>query len=319
MFFISDWYILPAVFLLDFLLGDPLWLPHPVRWMGKGIAHFELLFRDKIPSPRWSGLFFALFLVSMTWLFSILLLAMARSLDPLFGKLVEILLIYYAVAAFSLKNSAMDVYLALKNNGLEAAKEKVSRIVGRDVESLDREGVVRATVETVGENLVDGVISPLFWAAVGGAPLAMTYRMINTLDSMVGYKNEKYRDFGMASARIDDLANWIPARLSVPVIALAAFFAKLPWKQAFETGFAEGKNHASPNSGYPEAAFAGALGVRLGGYSYYGRVLVEKPWIGQAFGAVVDDDVKRACRLLLIASLMAIFMAMGIAHAMSMV
>lgn len=318
MFSISDWYILPAAFLLDFLLGDPLWLPHPVRWMGRGIERFEPLFRDKIKHTVWAGLFFALCLIFTTWFFSVLILAMAQSLHPILGKLFEIILIYYAMAAFSLKKSAMDVYHAMKKSGVESARVYLSRIVGRDVERLDREGVSRATVETVGENLVDGVIAPLFWAAVGGAPLAMAYRMINTLDSMVGYKNEKYRDFGMASARIDDLANWFPARVSIPVIALAAFLIRLPWKQALETGWTQGRNHASPNSGYPEATFAGALGVCLGGPNYYGRELVDKPWIGQDFGAAKDDDVKQACRLLVMSSLVTVVMTMGLGHAMTM-
>lgn len=318
MLLISEWYILPAAFLLDFLLGDPLWLPHPVRWMGKAIEKFQPIFRQKYENKKTAGFLFALTLIVATWFIGSLLLTAARVFDPFLGKTIEIMMIYYTISAFSLKTAAMAVYNALITEGLEAARKKLSHIVGRDTERLDKDAVVRAGVETVAENLVDGVIAPLFWAAVGGAPLAMAYKMINTLDSMVGYKNEEFMDFGMVSARTDDVANFVPARLSVPIIAVSAFFLKISWKRALDTGFKEGRNHTSPNAGYPEAAFAGALGVRLGGPNFYENVRVEKPWIGASFGPVEQEDLKKACRLMLVSSAFGVFMAMALAHVMSL-
>lgn len=317
MLFISDWYILPAAFLLDYLLGDPLWLPHPVRLMGKGIEKLEPRFRAMIQNTKFAGFFFALTLIVSTWVLCALTLILVRTVHPLLGKFIEIIMVYYAISTFSLKKAAMDVYHALMEQGLDAAKQKLSHIVGRDVEPLDREGVLRASVETVAENLVDGVISPLFWAGVGGAPLAMAYKMINTLDSMVGYKNDDYVDFGMASAKTDDLANYIPARFSVPIIALAAYLMKFPWKSVLETGWRDGRNHSSPNAGFPEAAFAGAMGVRLGGPSLYDGILVDKPYIGETFSPVEDKDLNAACRLMVVSSVVSIIMAMTIAHMMS--
>ncbi|MCP4219427.1 MAG: cobalamin biosynthesis protein CobD, partial [bacterium] len=192
------------------------------------------------------------------------------------------------------------------------AKGKLSYIVGRDVENLSEDGIAGAALETVAENLVDGVVAPLFYAAIGGAPLAMAYKMVNTLDSMVGYKNEKYLHFGKASARIDDLLNYIPARLSIPVIGLAAQFLAGRGKDAIVTAIREGRNHSSPNAGYPEAAFAGTLGVRLGGPNYYDGVLVEKPYIGKKFGIVRAGHIKKACDLMILSSFLWLIVLCGL-------
>jgi adenosylcobinamide-phosphate synthase len=197
----------------------------------------------------------------------------------------------------------LEVRRSLKLNRLQEARAGLASIVGRDVAELKEDGIARAAVETVGENLVDGVVSPLFYAAIGGAPLAMAYKMINTLDSMIGYKNETYRHFGKVAARMDDVANYIPARLAVPVVALAAqMLSKSGWP-AWQTAVAEGSNHSSPNAGYPEAAFAGALGVKLGGPNYYAGHLVTKPYIGIMFGQVSPNHIKRACDLMFLSAL----------------
>jgi len=178
-------------------------------------------------------------------------------------------------------------------------------IIGRDVASLSANGVKRGCVETVAENLVDGVIAPLFFAAIGGAPLAVAYKMVNTLDSMVGYKNERYVLFGKASARMDDIANYIPARLSVPVIALAAQLLAGKGRVALTTAVAEGGNHSSPNAGYAEAAFAGVLGVRLNGPNYYSGERVDKPWLGIRFSRETDiRHIRQACDLMFLSSLL---------------
>jgi adenosylcobinamide-phosphate synthase len=293
---------LPAAFLLDLILGDPRWLPHPIRWMGKWIEKWEPRFRQFPMDLSTSGALFALSLVFGTWFITWILLQISHLMHEPFYTGLQIILIYFCLSVRSLQTSAMDVYRALRSETLSDAKERLSLIVGRDVQSLDSKGVVRAAVETVAENLVDGVLSPLFFAAIGGAPLALAYKMVNTLDSMVGYKDEKYLQFGKCSARIDDIANFIPARLSVPVISLAAFFFKDRFEQTFMTAILDGEKHHSPNAGYPEAAFAGALGIRLGGPNTYQGRLVEKPYIGERFGECQVNHIWQACDLMVLSA-----------------
>ncbi|MDD2388511.1 MAG: adenosylcobinamide-phosphate synthase CbiB [Desulfobacterales bacterium] len=296
-------YVLPAVFVLDLLLGDPPEWPHPVRWMGRAISAVEPDFRGIPIKPTISGGLFALFLILCTWVATYLILKVAYLIHPVLKIMIEMVLIYFCISIRSLEKAAMVVSAALSQNKLDDARQKVSLIVGRDVKSLDENGVARASVETVAENLVDGIISPLFFAAIGGAPLAMAYKMVNTLDSMVGYKNETYREFGTVSARIDDILNYLPARLSVPLIALAAQLINRKGAVSFKTAWKEGANHSSPNSGYSEAAFAGALGVKLGGPNFYHGILVTKPFIGEDFGETGTAHIKRACDLMLLSSI----------------
>ncbi len=294
--------ILPAAFVLDFFLGDPPFLPHPIRWMGRAIAGLEPVFRRISDSLTLSGGLFAVFLISFSWGVSYFFIALGKSVHPMLGYLVEIILIYYAISSMSLEKAAMDVFDSLNENKLDDAKQKVAMIVGRDVTQLDSEGVARATVETVAENLVDGVLSPLFYAAIGGAPLAMAFKMVNTLDSMVGYKNETYKEFGKASAKIDDVFNFLPARLSVFIISAGALILSKRGRVSFNTAVKEGADHASPNAGYPEAAFAGALGIKLGGPNIYHGELVSKPYIGKSFGPVKENHIIKACDLMLLSS-----------------
>ncbi len=301
---ITPWYILPAALVLDMILGDPRWLPHPVRWMGRAIDLFEPEFRKLSSNHIMAGGFFAIFLISGTWLLTFAVVRLAGSVAPWVGMLVQVILIYYCLSARSLEKAAMDVARSLGRKDLTRARQQVAMIVGRDVQALDAGGVARATFETVAENLVDGVISPLFFAALGGAPLAMAYKMINTLDSMVGYKNEAYMAFGKVSARIDDVANFVPARLSVFVIGFAAQLLAGNGRFTVKTAWREGARHSSPNAGYSEAAFAGALGVKLGGPNYYHGHLVGKPYIGQGFGPVETDHIKKGCELMLISSML---------------
>jgi len=243
--------ILPAAFLLDLIAGDPLFLPHPIRWMGKAIELLEPAFRKFSKHLAVSGTLFALFLISSAWAISFIIVVIAGKLHPIFGIVIEIVLIYWCISVRSLKQSAMEVDRSLMDNRIDEAKAKVSLIVGRDVEKLTESGIVKATIETVAENLVDGVISPLFFAVIGGAPLAIAYKMVNTLDSMVGYKNEKYIHFGKAAARIDDVANFIPARLSVTIISLAAQILSRKGLNAFKTATLEGKNHYNNKGNCP--------------------------------------------------------------------
>lgn len=300
----TSWYILPAAFALDIMLGDPRFLPHPVRWMGLAIERLEPPLRRIRIDLTFSGALLAAVLILGTWLLAFLVLATAHRVHPLFKVVLEVILIYYCISIRSLDDAAMEVKQCLQQNKLQAAREKVAMIVGRDINNYKEEGLARATVETVAENLVDGVTAPLFFAAIGGAPLALAYKMTNTLDSMVGYKNETYREFGRAAARIDDAANYVPARLSVLFIAAAAQLARQKGLAALKIGFRDGRKHTSPNAGYAEAAFAGALEVRLGGPGTYHGARIEKPYLGKEYRAVATDDIPRACRLMVIASLL---------------
>jgi len=298
------WQVLLAALALDLLLGDPAWLPHPIRWMGKAIAWFEPHFRKMPLSLIFSGTLFAIFLFLMTWATAFILSSAVHRVYPLLGSCVDILLIYFSISIRSLERAAGDVLGSLRHGSLAEARNKVGFIVGRDTRYLNQGGVAGATVETVAENFVDGVVSPLFFACIGGAPLAMAFKMASTLDSMVGYKNKTYAAFGKASARLDDLLNFIPARISIPLISLTAQLLAGRGRIALMTALREGAHHASPNAGYPEAAFAGALGVKLNGPNYYHGKRVSKPFIGKAFGAVRTDHIQKACDLMLLAALL---------------
>jgi adenosylcobinamide-phosphate synthase len=295
-------YTLPAAFLMDILLGDPEYLPHPIRWMGTAIEILEPRFRKLPLKPALCGLLFALSLACGTWVLTGLSLRVAHALHPILRLGLEIICIYYCISARSLDDAAMEVSRCLQRNNLRRAKEKVARIVGRDVDNYKKGDVARAVVETVAENLVDGVISPLFFAAIGGAPMAMAYKMINTLDSMVGYKNEKYLLFGKGSARMDDIFNYIPSRLSIPIIALASQLLSAKGARAFNTALKEGAHHSSPNAGLPEAAFAGALAVKLNGPNSYNGRIIDKPYIGVRFGKTGIRHIKKACDVMMLSS-----------------
>ncbi len=312
MFSDSIIYTILAAYILDIILGDPRRLPHPVVLMGNAISFFEPIFRALIKNQFIAGLFFALFLICSAWVIAFGVINTAHTIHPFAGIAANVVLMFFCLSARTLERAASEVKNAFNNSssdkGLEAARFKVSMIVGREVKYLDETGVVKAAVETVAENFVDGFLSPIFFAVVGGVPAAVAYKMINTLDSMVGYKNDKYILFGRASARIDDIANFIPARISVVIISTAAALLSLKRGiSSLKTAFYEGREHKSPNSGYPEAAFAGALQVKLGGANYYHGTLVEKPYIGKLFGNPAIGTITMACELMLFSSLISIF------------
>jgi len=307
-----SWYILPTAFALDIMLGDPRYLPHPVRWMGKAIERLEPHFRRFHINLTFSGALYAVVLILGTWLLAFLVLAAAHRVHPFLNTLLEIILIYYCISTRSLDDAAMEVEKCLSQKKIQAARKKVAMIVGRDIDSYKEDGLARATVETVAENLVDGVTAPLFFAAIGGAPLALAYKMTNTLDSMVGYKNPTYQQFGKASARIDDVLNYLPARLTVPVIALAAEILSDCGERSLTTAVCEGANHTSPNAGFPEAAFAGALALKLNGPNYYNGKLVDKPYIGVRFGESSSGHIKKACDIMMLSSFLWLLLLMGV-------
>ena len=295
----SAGYILVAAFLLDLFLGDPRKLPHPVVGMGKAISFFEPRFRRVFKNPLTAGIFFALFLVVAVYLLAWMSIRWAGWIHPLVGTGVQAVLLFFCFSVKGLKDAAIAVAAPLSSGDLATAREKVGMIVGRETQHLDQAGVTRAAVETVAENLVDGFLAPLFWAVILGVPGALAYKMVNTLDSMVGYRNDRYLLFGRASARLDDAANFIPARLSVLIIAAAAaVLPRMSGAGALRVGMSEGRRHKSPNAGFPEAAFAGALKIRLGGPSIYHGRQVDKPFIGSAFDDPDISIVHQACRLM---------------------
>lgn len=294
--------LLPAV-ALDLLLGDPHWMPHPVRWMGRTISGLEPLLRRLFPKTpggeRGAGIVLALALPTLFGGGSALILWGLGQVSPWLSWVVQLWFTYQLLAARSLQTESMAVYYPLKAHDLEGARRAVSRIVGRDTQALDETGVAKAAVETVAENTCDGVTAPLIFLFLGGLPAGMAYKAVSTLDSMVGYKNDKYRFFGWASARLDDLLNFIPARLSGLLLCLgAALLPGCSGRRAWTIFWRDRRKHASPNSAHTEAACAGALGVRLAGdASYFGKV-VHKPTLGDPVRPVEPEDIPRACRLM---------------------
>jgi adenosylcobinamide-phosphate synthase len=295
-----EYQILIAI-LLDQLLGDPRWLPHPVRIIGAACTGCERLTRALLP-PFAAGICSVALILGLTGATTWGMLAGATLLHPWLGSLVSILLLYTTIAPRDLVRHSTEVYTPLAAGDLPEARRRVGMIVGRDTAALDEAGVARAAVESVAESMVDGVTAPLFFAVLGGPMGAMLYKAINTMDSMFGYKNERYRAFGWAAARLDDLANFIPARISSLMIPAAAFLLRLDAKGALFILLRDRRKHASPNSGHTEAAVAGALGVQLGGPSpYFGR-MVEKPTLGEAVRSIEPQDILRANRLMLLSS-----------------
>jgi len=300
------WLILPSFVILDLLLGDPDKPFHPIRWMGNTIEYLEPVFRKRINGDQLAGILFVVILVSGTWFLTNSILSLAKLVSHQFAVMFEVVILFYTLSIHSLVHSGMTVYEHLKKREIEKARIAVSMIVGRDTQNLDNKGLVRATIETLGENFVDGIVSPLLFAAIGGAPLAMVFKMISTLDSMVGYKNDQYRHFGTAAARLDDIANWIPARLSLIFIDIGARLSGFSCDNAWKTAINEGSHHPSPNAGYPEAAFAGALGVRLNGPNVYQGKVIHKPYIGKEFEDPEVVHILQACCLVFMSSLIAV-------------
>ncbi len=296
-----------AAFALDLLLGDPRQWPHPVRWMGTAATKLEILCYGRFRSLKVTGLVANVVLVTGTYALTDVALEFSEIVHPTLGWCLEAYLIYTALSIRGLYDESRPVRVHLESENLVAARKSLSWIVGRDTKNLNEKEIIRATVETVAENTVDGVIAPLFYACIGGAPLAMAYKCVNTLDSMFGYRNERYREFGWASARLDDAANWIPARIGGLLLVLAALIAGQDAHRAWATMRKDGQNHYSPNAGIPEAAAAGALGVRLGGSQFYQGVWIEKPTLGRAFKELGREDIAAVHRLLFAASALALF------------
>ena len=293
-------------FVLDALFGDPAWLPHPVVYMGKAISKLEKFLRPRLPkTPQGEllgGAIVAFCLPVGTFLLTGLVCWGAARLHPLLGLAVQMFWCGQALAARGLVQESTNVYKELKKPDLPGARKAVSRIVGRDTAELTAEGVTKAAVETVAENASDGVIAPLLYMLIGGAPLALTYKAINTMDSMLGYKNEKYLYFGRIPAKLDDAANYLPSRLAALLWVAAAAFTHNDAKGAWKIWRRDRRRHASPNSAQTESACAGALGVQLAGPAYYFGEYYAKPTIGDALRPIEPEDILRANRMMYVAS-----------------
>ena len=293
-------------FVLDALFGDPAWLPHPVVYMGKAISKLEKFLRPRLPkTPQGEllgGAIVAFCLPVGTFLLTGLVCWGAARLHPLLGLAVQMFWCGQALAARGLVQESTNVYKELKKPDLPGARKAVSRIVGRDTAELTAEGVTKAAVETVAENASDGVIAPLLYMLIGGAPLALTYKAINTMDSMLGYKNEKYLYFGRIPAKLDDAANYLPSRLAALLWVAAAAFTHNDVKGAWKIWRRDRRRHASPNSAQTESACAGALGVQLAGPAYYFGQYYPKLTIGDALRPIEPEDILRANRMMYVAS-----------------
>lgn len=295
-------------YLLDLILGDPYWFPHPVRFIGKYITFIENKIYSLKNKKVWGGV------LAFIVIFSTVVLSyyIAR-----ISEFLEIFFLYTTLATKSLGAEGIKVYKILKSGDLQKAQKELSYLVSRDTGEMDEIQVVRSTMETIAENSVDGIIAPMFYAFLGSfividgvsmaLPLAMGYKAVNTLDSMVGYKNDKYIDFGMVSAKVDDFFNFIPARLSgLIIIPIATFLLGMGIKKPLKIFFRDRKNHSSPNSGHPEAVFAGAIGVQFGGKTKYFGKYFEKPTIGNKSKEFECEDIKKCYKIMFMTSFVGI-------------
>ncbi|OGW55363.1 MAG: cobalamin biosynthesis protein CobD [Nitrospirae bacterium RBG_19FT_COMBO_55_12] len=350
--------VIASAFILDLIFGDPPWFPHPVRFIGRMILLAEKGLRNVTRSPRSekaAGVLLVLIIVTPVYFLTRLLISTASSLSITFGFLISAVTAYTTLATRGLADAARLVQSRLEDGDIVSARKELSMIVGRDTANLNEQEIARAVIETVAENASDGVVAPLFYLAIGGPALAMAYKAVNTLDSMVGYKNEKYVNFGWAAAKLDDVANYIPARITAVLISLAAVISRRlkqvlspsprsspargkgdselrtqpaleslyrgnselrtlnfelssPWRVMLR----DGRNHLSPNSGYPEAAMAGALGIRLGGPSAYAGKIAPKPSIGAGGRPPDKKDIANSVRLMYCSTLSAALGAVAV-------
>lgn len=300
-----DW-IVPAAFVLDLLLGDPRWFPHPVILIGALIRRLEMLVVTLFDSRKIAGVFLAATTLAVSGLCAYLVISLADIFHPVLGMAASVWVGFTTLALHSLHKESRNVVRWLEEGNVEDARRALSLIVGRETHALDEEGILKACIETVSENTSDAVIAPLFYLFLGGPVLAVLYKAASTLDSMVGYKTDRYRDLGWASARLDDMLNLIPARLTGFLMVLAAIPLRLGGGRALRIMLRDARKTSSPNAGWPEAATAGALGVQLGGTATYFGKAVDKPTLGDSEVPVTIGSYRAAVKLMYGSSLLAL-------------
>jgi len=294
-----------AAYILDLIIGDPQGYPHPVRLIGKLISFIERNLRKITKTGRQeriAGYFLCAIVVFTSYISGYFIIYMLKEVNVYLGKISEVLLIYTCLATNDLAKSANKVYEPLKRNDLVEARKMLSFIVSRDTENLDLGDIIRGTVETVAENISDGIIAPLFYAFIGGAPLALAYKASSTLDSMVGYKNEKYANIGYASAKLDDILNFLPSRITGLLIVASSFLLGYDYENSFHVLKRDRLKHESPNSAHGEAAIAGALNVELGGLNYYFGKPELKPKLGDGKEALTLEHIKDSIKIMYMTS-----------------
>lgn len=301
-----------SAFILDLILGDPRPYPHPVKIIAKIALICERFSLKLISNRKMAGIVTTLSVVLISYFSVYFVIYQLNTFHLYAGIAGSIFFIYSSLSIRSLFDESLPVYNFLKETKLPEARKSLSHIVGRDTENLDEEEIVRATVETVAESTVDGVIAPLFFAIIGGAPLAIAFKAISTMDSLFGYKNEKYIEFGWAPARLDDLANWLPARLAMPLMAVGATLCGLNGSRAWAISCRDGNKHPSPNAGIPEAAMAGALGIQLGGISYYSGIENKKPLLGEPLRRTEIPDIPECQKIMLVSACLALALFAGL-------
>lgn len=287
-------------YILDLIIGDPYSFPHPVRFIGSLIKLVEKQIRKLAKTDKalkLGGFILWIITVGTTYLVTYCILKVF-SFNRVAFMVMNSIIIYTTLATKCLKDEAIKIYNVLKTKDIKKSRKQLSYIVGRDTANLSEAEIIRATVETVAENTVDGIVAPMFYAFLGGAPLAMAYKAVNTLDSTVGYKNDKYKDLGFASAKIDDIANYIPARISVVLMTIGSLLVGYDYKNCMKISIRDRKNHKSPNCAYSEGAVAGALGIQLGGTNIYFGKAVYKPTIGDKTREIETEDIKRTNRIM---------------------
>ncbi|NFS28263.1 cobalamin biosynthesis protein [Clostridium botulinum] len=286
-------------FLLDLIIGDPENPIHPVRIIGNFASKLEKLTRKLFKKClKIGGLLTWLIVISITFLINFFILKIVSDFNKYLGIFLGGVVIYFCISAKGLVTEGYKVISLVRKDDIKAARKQLSFIVGRDTENLDKQDIIRAVIETIAENMSDGIIAPIFYAGLGGAPLAMAYKAVNTLDSMFGYKNDKYMEFGYFSAKLDDVFNYIPARITGVLIVLSAMILGYDYKRSFKIYKRDRYNHSSPNSAHPEAAMAGILGVQLGGENYYFGKLVKKQTIGESIKEIEVLDVDKTSKVL---------------------
>ena len=304
--------VLAAAYGADLLIGDPRWFPHPVRGMGLAIQWGEWMLRKLIPWERTAGILLVAVVVGASYAGTSWTLRAATAHAAWLGLCLAAVWLFSCLSTRDLAVESRRVFQALEADDLPLARRQLARIVGRDTDRLDRAEIVRATLETIAESTMDGILSPLFYFALGGAPLAVAYKAVNTLDSMIGHRSARYLRFGWAAANVDTWANWLPARWSAVVFTVAARLCGSRARESWRSAWRDGSGGPVPNAGIPEAALAGALGVRLGGVNWYQGQAVRMPSMGRAARPLEPQRIVEAIRLMYAASLTAWAMVAGI-------